>query len=298
MGITVIPAYRVVATFARQSKGLPFEEAVDTLELKVREYARNLFSMLHPSIMDLGERTVVAQLGDPDPEALIEALAEIDAGRPKEIVEKALRKCGEHLARPDLNTRAYLLPGDGESRVMVKQMNGVLGFSLGAQATAVFLWPVDGWQRWLTYTVTHEYVHLVRNLLFPRGPTGSRLMYIKTQVPETLLDVIVTEGIADAFATQIYPDVHPRSTEALTPEVEKRLWPKVHRRLEMSDTTELRRILYGDNDRIPPWTGYTIGYRIVKSYLKAHPGTHPASLVGLPASTIFQQSGYAPAQSA
>ena len=295
MGITVIPSYRVVTTFARQARKLPAEEALSSLEDKLREYVRNQFSMLHQSIMDLGERSVITQLGDPDLDRLIEALGEIEKGQPKSVVERALAACSERLPRPDLNARVLLLPGDGESGALVRQMKGVLGFSLGARTMVVFLWPVDGWEQWLAYTVTHEYVHLVRNLLFPRAPAAGKLVYLKTQEPETLLDAMVVEGTADAFATLQYPDMHPPWTDALPPPEERRLWPRVRRRFHVSDPAEIRRVLFGDNDRVPLWTGYTFGYRIVKRYLDDNPGTHPAKLVGLRAGSIYEATGYQPA---
>ena len=321
MGITVIPAYRVVMKFARQATQLPREEGIDLLEHNLREYVRNLLSMLNPSFMELGERSTVTQLGDPDPGDLVNALDELEAASPKKLVEEALEECYRVLPRPDLNTRVFLFPGDGESRVLVRQMKGVLGFSLGAQAMMVFLWPAEGWQRWLAYTVTHEYVHLVRNLLFPRALTGGKLVYTRSKEPETLLDAMVVEGLADAFATHVYPDMRPPWTEALDPEVqgqsacragdpsgqgkdpsseglgghdlEQRLWPRVHRRFKVSDPTEIRRILFGDNDRIPVWTGYTVGFRIVQRYLEANPTAQPAGLLGLSAAAIFEASGYA-----
>ena len=294
MSITVVPAYRVVTRFAKQSIGLPFEEGVDLLERNVRDYVRSLLSMLHPSIMELGERSAVTQLGDPDPDGLIAALSELEAGSPKAVAERALAESSVLLPRPDLNSRVFLLPGDGQSRVLVRQMNGVLGFSLGSQAMIVFLWPVDGWQRWLTYTVTHEYAHLVRNLLFPRGLAGGKLVYMKSQQPETLLDALVAEGLADVFATHVHQDVRAPWTEALDPQLERRVWPLVHRRFTVSDPTEIRRVLFGDNDRIPVWTGYTVGYRIVRAYLDSHPDARPASLLGLPAGVIFEGGGYDP----
>lgn len=294
MSITVIPAYRVITKFARQAKGLPYDESANLLERNLREYVRNLLSMLHPSIMELGERSAVTQLGDADPHSLIKALTTLEEASPKAIVEQALAKASERLPRPDLQSRVFLFPGDGESRVLTRQMNGVLGFSLGAQAMMVFLWPVDGWVKWLEYTVTHEYVHLVRNLMFPRGLAGGKLVYMKSQQPETLLDVMVAEGLADAFATEIHPSTRPRWTDALTPELKQRLWPRVQRRLSVSDTAEIRRMLFGDGDRIPLWTGYTFGYDIVKSYLESHPDAQPANLTGLPASVIFEASGYTP----
>jgi uncharacterized protein YjaZ len=291
VGITVIPAYRVVSTLARKARDLPFEQAVDSMEQGLREYVRSLLSMLHPSIMELGERSAVTQLGDPDPSALLDALMKLDEGDPKTIVEQSLEQCAAALPRPDLNARVFLFPGDGDSKVLVRQMNGVLGFSLGSQAMAVFLWPAEGWQRWLSYTVSHEYVHLVRNMLFPRSPAGGRLMYIKTQTPETLLDAMVAEGLADHFAIGLHPEMRPPWTSALTEEQMRHLWPRVRRRLGAADMTEIRRVLFGDNDRIPMWTGYTLGHHIVEGYLRRHPGARPAGLVGVSGKVIFEEAG-------
>jgi len=64
MGITVIPAYRVVTTFAKRTRDLPAEEGSGELERNLRQYVRNLLAMLHPSIMELGERSAATQLGD------------------------------------------------------------------------------------------------------------------------------------------------------------------------------------------------------------------------------------------
>ena len=117
---------------------------------------------------------------------------------------------------------------------------------------------------------------------------------MKTQEPETLLDAMVTEGMADAFATALERSVSPPWIDALTPEQEGRLWPRVQRRLALSETTEIRRVLFGDNDRIPVWTGYTFGYRIVASYMKANQHVRPAGLASIPASVIYEASNYRP----
>lgn len=294
MTITVIPAYRVISKFAKQAKGRPFEEGVDYLERNLREYVRNLLSKLHPSIMELGERSAVTQLGDPDPESLIAALEAVEEGFPKSVAEASLSRCAEVLPRPDLQSRVVLLPGDGDSKVLVQQMKGVLGFSLGAQTMMVFLWPVDDWQESLTYTIAHEYAHLVRNLMFPRGISGGKLVFMKTSEPETLRDAMITEGVADHFAESLYPDIGPVWTDPLVAEGVENLWPRVHRRMGVSDMMEIRRVLFGDNDRLPAWTGYAFGHRIVRSYLDTHADATPASLIGIPASTIFDDSGFEP----
>ncbi|MDA0769206.1 MAG: DUF2268 domain-containing putative Zn-dependent protease [Chloroflexi bacterium] len=294
MGISVVPAHRVVAKFARQAMHLSPSEAGDAIEQELRPYVRNLLSNLHPSFAELGERSAITHLGDPDPGKLVQALSEMEAGRAKEIAEEALRIAATHLPRPDINARVVILPGDSESTVLVQQMKGVLGFSLGAQVVLTFVWPTENWQRWLGYTMTHEYAHLVRNHLFPRGLAGGRLVYMRTQEPETLLDAMIVEGLADTFALGIVEHADPPWTEALSPDVERRIWPKVLRRLSVSDPSEIRRMLFGDNDRIPTWTGYTIGHHIVRRYMEVNGDASVAGMIGIPASTIFEASGYDP----
>ncbi|MCH8063055.1 MAG: hypothetical protein IH861_11190 [Chloroflexi bacterium] len=292
MSIAVIPAYKVIAKSARQALGLPFEEAVDKLEQGLRSYIRDLLSNLHSSFIDLGERSAVSQLGDPNPKELLEAVSDLESGAPRDIVEDALALCAKHLPCPDLDARVVLLPGDGNSTVLVNKLNGALGFSLGAQVMMVFLWPTEGWQTWLRHTVTHEYAHLVRNLLFPRGLSGGRLIYLRTQEPETLLDALIAEGLADTFASQVLPDIEPLWTKAPFDSREAVVWRRVHRRLGVSDPIEIRRILFGDNDRIPQWAGYSFGYRIVGSFLEANPGTDLTGLMDLPAKAIYEGSGF------
>ena len=83
MGLTVTPAYRVVAKFAREARGLPTEDSVDYLERNLRAYIHHQFSSLQTVLPELGERSAIAQLGDPDVEALTRALDVLEGGDPK-----------------------------------------------------------------------------------------------------------------------------------------------------------------------------------------------------------------------
>ncbi|MBI4201926.1 MAG: hypothetical protein HY532_02265 [Chloroflexi bacterium] len=297
MSITVVPAYRVVKRFLKDVEGMPTDAALDSLWGNLRTYMQHMLSASDAPFADLGQRMAVSQIGDPSLADLAKGLDDIEAGHPKELVEDTLARCAEALPRPDLSARVLLLPGDGQSRVMVSQMHGAFGVSLGSSATLLFLWPSERWQQWLCYTIAHEYAHLVRNLLLPRRMTGGKLVYQKTQEPETLLDAMVAEGIADAFAMRLFPGMAPASYSALEAETEAKVWPKVRRRLGVSDTSEIRRMLFGDNDRIPAWTGHTIGHRMVQDYLNLHPTARPAGLtglVGLHAKVIFEATQYHP----
>ena len=288
----MVPAYRVVAHFVKQVRTLPQDEALDSLERKVRNYVRNSLSPLHGSYAEIGERWAVTQLGEPDLDTLAEALQAADRSSPRKAVEESLWESNQLLPRPDMSARFLLLPGDGGSKLLTQVMHGVMGISMSSQATLLFFWPSGDWLSWLAYTAAHEYIHLVRNHLFPRGLSGGRPVYLKTQEPETLLDAMVVEGIADVFAKQIYPQLQPCWLQTLDQVEEARIWPMVRRRLGVSDPNEVRRFVSGDGDRVPQWTGYCLGYSIVRSYLDLHPSARPANLLGMQASTIFSESAY------
>jgi uncharacterized protein YjaZ len=291
MSVSVIPSYRVMLHLARRASGLDYAEALDSMENGMRDYVRTQLAQMHSSLVELGVRSVIGQLGDPEPEQLMKVLTELDDSRPQEVTRQALEVASRTLPRPDLSARMFIFPGDGESTVLVNQLGGVLGFSLGASATLLFVWPRGDWRTNLSYNVVHEYAHLVRNLLFPRGIAGGRLVYMKTQQPETLLDAMVAEGISDCFAQECLDGARPRWMDTQDEVEPRRMWPRLHRRFSISDPTEIRRFLFGDGDRVPSWTGYTLGYMIVRRFLDNNPGTTMMRLVSMPASDVYHGSG-------
>ncbi len=291
MSVSVIPSYRVMLHMARRVSGLDYAEALDSLENGMRDYVRTQLAQMHSSLVELGVRSVIGQLGDPEPGQLVKTLSELDEARPQAVAREALAIASDSLPRPDLSARMFIFPGDGESAVLVNQLGGALGFSLGASATLLFVWPQAGWRANLRYNIVHEYAHLVRNLLFPRGIAGGRLVYMKTQQPETLLDAMVAEGICDCFAQRCLDGARPRWMDAQDEVEPRRMWPRVHRRFGISDATEIRRFLFGDGDRVPAWTGYTLGYMIVRKYLDKNPGASMMRLVSMPASDVYDGSG-------
>ena len=288
--VSVIPAYRVVTHLARRAARLADDDALNALESGVREYVRAQLVRMHPSLIELGVRSVATQLGDPDLTRFQEDIARLDAGQPRSVVEDAIETASGALPRPDLSARMFLFPGDRESHVLIDQLAGVLGFSLGASATLLFVWPAGAWRSALAYTVVHEYAHLVRNLLFPRGVAAGKLVYMKTQQPETLLDAMVVEGIADHFAQTCLPAALPTWSSGVDPSEVERMWPRVRRRFEVSDANDIRRFLFGDGDRVPTWTGYAVGHAIVGRYLVLNPDVSPASLVSMPATAVYDGS--------
>ena len=133
---------------------------------------------------------------------------------------------------------------------------------------------------WLPVTLAYELDHVSR---VNRGPGyGS-----------TLLEVMVTEGMADAFATQAFPDApeHPWA-EALSPRQLRTLWGRAQPSLdELMDVRSYGEWFSGKG-RLPPWTGYSIGSGIVSSYLARHPEARASDLVTVPAQEVLRGSGW------
>ena len=160
---------------------------------------------------------------------------------------------------------------------------GVGGESLGARVPLA----LDPGFRRFEWTVrvrvpmilAHELAETKRSLDGPGGSTS-------------LLDWLVTDGIADHFALQAFPG-SPRNPwdHALSRSQERDLWRLARRHLD--DFIRFATWFFGSK-AIPRWTGYTLGFDLVGSYLSRHPGATPADLVLIDARTILRGSGFSP----
>ena len=104
---------------------------------------------------------------------------------------------------------------------------------------------------WLPRTLSHEVDHSVR---FLAGPGFGR----------SLLQGIISEGISSVFDEAAFPGPPNPWDRAISPGQECALWRKA---------TPLLGLLPGlydfwmfGGDGVPHWTGFTIGYDIVKDY--------------------------------
>ncbi|HET7870529.1 MAG TPA: DUF2268 domain-containing putative Zn-dependent protease [Actinomycetota bacterium] len=134
---------------------------------------------------------------------------------------------------------------------------------------------------WLPALLAHELDHAKRT---DSGPGSGH----------TLLDAMVFEGVADAFSIQAFPQTPPiPQDDALSRSEEKAAWHRARGRLyDLLDMAEYRSWFFGTG-QLPRWTGYTLGFRIVSSFLARHPGETAASITSFSATRIFQGSGCA-----
>ena len=101
----------------------------------------------------------------------------------------------------------------------------------------------------------------------------------------TLLEAMVTEGLADHFSVEVASVSTPIWSRALTQQ-------QINDLTDMASQTWLQNgynhndWFFGNGVDIPRWAGYTIGFELVKDYLKNNPGTLPSQLHDEPADSF------------
>lgn len=100
----------------------------------------------------------------------------------------------------------------------------------------------------------------------------------------TLLQAAVSEGLADHFALEASGGAPPIWVDALTPGELANWIPEV-----VSHSTGAynhAEWFYGTNPSIPRWTGYAVGFELVRAYLEQHPTSSASGLAGEPATSF------------
>lgn len=102
----------------------------------------------------------------------------------------------------------------------------------------------------------------------------------------TLLEALVTEGLATQFEDELYPKPKTPWGNALTAKQTTFWWKKA--KWWLNKKYDHYEWFFGTG-KIPRWTGYTIGYRLVGNAMK-NLGKSAAELVNTPAEEILRRS--------
>ena len=137
------------------------------------------------------------------------------------------------------------------------KMDGVFGFtrndfliSIGINTGA------DSWRDFVAKTIAHEYNHVVR------------LQRMSGRERSSIGVGIVFEGLAQCFEEAVTGQVRPWST-ALNKDQAKEVWQKIKDRLDDNSTDLYNRLFISPNDKeFALWSGYALGYLIIKERLK------------------------------
>jgi uncharacterized protein YjaZ len=159
----------------------------------------------------------------------------------------------------------------------LRAMHGIGGFALDAGRIWLTVLPEGDWADWVAYGIAHEYHH-------------SAWMAAGREIAD-MGEYLVFEGRADAFARLLERGRRAPWTEALGEADAAAAWRIIEPRLGSSDAQEMQALMFGNGADVPNWAGYTLGLRLVETYLAAHPDLTVAEWTALPAATFLEARG-------
>ncbi|MFZ2804015.1 MAG: DUF2268 domain-containing putative Zn-dependent protease [Patescibacteria group bacterium] len=192
--------------------------------------------------------------------------------RLRKITEATLKRVGRILPIDDIDIVLYENPDD-----TVPEVGGIGGYTPNAHTILISLDPAhpnfkQGIEKALPMTLAHEIHHAIRW----RNPGYGT----------TLREALVTEGLADHFALQAGTRTAAPWSRALNAKERikllKRAEPLFNKPYNHADW------FFGSRkNRIPRWTGYSLGYYLVAEYLRKHRDMKASNLVSTQASVII-----------
>ncbi|MDD5084297.1 MAG: DUF2268 domain-containing putative Zn-dependent protease [Candidatus Moranbacteria bacterium] len=187
------------------------------------------------------------------------------------IIEKALDICHKYVDTS--STNIFLFPTFSD--FVKEKMGGVSGYTPYKNTLLLFVSPTKTlhWERALTETICHEFMHTVMDNHYERA---------------NLLDDLIFEGIAESFVSFHFGERVDMPSQALS-EQDALEWLKKIK--EHFSSTELYYPVFLEGKEYPLWTGYAVGYRLVEAYKKQHSQLTWNEMVRLTPKEIFSESG-------
>ncbi|SNR32379.1 DUF2268 domain-containing putative Zn-dependent protease [Lutibacter flavus] len=196
-----------------------------------------------------------------------------------EIIEKELNSITDLIKGPD--TKIILLP---ISPALKKRLNKYklpgYGVALGSGKIIIAIdQTADNWKEYLSFTIAYEYHH-------------SAWMYRNwIDANFSLLEYLIFEGKADAFAKSINNAIEVHSTTYISEEKEHFVWNLIEPDLDKRGSEIILKVMYG-NKEIPFGSGYAIGYSILKKFKENNPTFTDLDIIDMEARTMLELSSY------
>lgn len=206
--------------------------------------------------------------------------------RIEKIVSSMIRKCHRALPMPS-PLFVFIFPWLGPFDRSDKLMGYVTGFTSYPNTMRIFVSPNTFSRRSLRQTVAHEFSHAV---FFHRHP--SLCPCIPSSKP-VIRDVLIWEGIAENFTEDVTGAKSP-VPQAITRKVAQRVLGKLRSLLEVkvSDRNRTYEVVFFGGRGYKKWTGYSVGYHIVKSFRASYPQKSWRELVRMDPKEIFDRSPF------
>lgn len=192
----------------------------------------------------------------------------------RECIEATALKYNSHLVIPTKNY-VYVLPYLPAKEDVA--MQGVMGFTPYSCVFYIFL-SEDLWtKKSLENTVAHELNHTIYNY-----------HHYDNLNDHTVLDEMVMEGLTENFRENFFDKAPAAWAVALTRDKAFKVFNEMNdKTLYSKDRSTIAGILFGNNI-YEHWTGYSVGYWLVKELLHKKPDMNWDAIMHLPSREILE----------
>lgn len=174
----------------------------------------------------------------------------------KRVIRTTIHKCHKKLPIPTKNF-IFIFPWFPSREDAAFQ--GSFGFAAYSCVLHLFIAPEIFTQKSLTDSVTHETNHTV-----------SFYYHFDRYGKWSLLDHIVNEGLAENFREEVLNTKSAPWAVALTKKEAFKILHSIKSLLHLKNSSIHQKILFGDK-KYKRWTGYSIGYWLVKEFKRKYP---------------------------
>ena len=188
------------------------------------------------------------------------------------IIERSIKKC--YKIFPLKPTRIFVFPSFNTFKK--RRMQGIGGFCPGKSNILIDLNPTSGWKNALEKVIYHEFNHSIVSLPPKKW---------------ALIDSLIFEGLADNFIQHFCHEKLPPWSKALSLKESKKFFKKIKNLLSLR-SYKIHCQVFFENKKYPLWTGYSIGYQIVKSFLKKYKHLGWRKIMKLNPEEILEKSGF------
>lgn len=197
------------------------------------------------------ERDLASHIGTFDP-ARYETLTVREKREISAACESSIRRCVNTLPH-ELPIQIFLFPWFPDARVEA-QFGGVNAVAVHEQVVHLFIVPGAYTTTSLTETIAHEFTHLAYYHAHP-----ARTYSLGAH--------ILMEGVAEVFREEIFGGKHAPWVTALSEKEITRALADLRPKLSSRSARLREQVLFGGG-AYKPWTGYAVGYKIVKAARK------------------------------
>ncbi len=170
---------------------------------------------------------------------------------------KTLKKCVKYLS---IKSNLSIIIKPTHNLFVKNKLHGVAGYTPYKDKIILSLYPkTKNWKKIFPITLTHEYNHAFAFHYYPNPKTAKF----------KLIHGIISEGMADNFVKKVMGKTAPWVLKNSF-KIYKKYFPKIKPLLSKKNIDIYDKIFLGKGD-CPLWTGYAIGYCIVRKFLNQNP---------------------------